>query len=238
MENFQQVQPQETFCFLCHPAIACFNQCCRDLNQYLTPYDIVRLKNRLGLPSQQFLARYTVSHIGPRSGLPVVSLKMLQDDDMRCPFVSPAGCTVYEDRPSACRTYPLGRMATRKQGQHVCEDSYFIIREKHCLGFHESKAWTVETWKANQQIEIYNKMNDLMVDVLSLKNRSGKKCLTKKEAQRFFMACYDLDRFRDFVVGKGLLGPLAAAGGKNCVIPEDDVALMRFAIDWIKANLF
>lgn len=238
MDTFQQLRPNETFRFSCHPTISCFNQCCRDLNQYLTPYDILRLKNRLGLPSRQFLDRYTVSHIGPESGLPVVSLKMLAKEAFKCPFVSPQGCTVYEDRPGACRTYPLGRMAVRDQGANQCRESFFLIKENHCLGFQESKEWTIETWKENQQLETYNAMNDLMMDVLSLKNRSGKKRLTKEDAVVFSMACYDLDRFRDFVFQKGLLKTASSGKVTEKTIQTDDVALMRFAIEWIKEGLF
>ena len=41
-----------TFKFKCHPNVKCFTKCCRGINIILTPYDIVRLKNRLGLSSE------------------------------------------------------------------------------------------------------------------------------------------------------------------------------------------
>ena len=50
------ISPQDTFRFSCSPVVVCFNECCRDLNQFLTPYDILRLKNHLGLSSGEFLA--------------------------------------------------------------------------------------------------------------------------------------------------------------------------------------
>jgi Fe-S-cluster containining protein len=204
----------------------------------MTPYDILRLKNRLGLSSSQFLKRYTVSHVGPESGLPVVSLKMLAKEDFKCPFVGPKGCAVYKDRPGACRTYPLGRMAVRNQGQHDCKETFFLIKENHCLGFQESKEWTIETWKKNQRLETYNAMNDLMMDVLSLKNRSGKRRLTKEEAEIFSMACYDLDRFRDFVFQEDLLKTASSKTVTKKTIQTDDVALMQYALEWVKEVLF
>jgi len=233
MVDFQQLTPKASFRFLCHPGVACFNQCCRDLNQYLTPYDILRLKNRLDLDSAQFLKEYTVFHVGPRSGLPMVSLRMLAQEGLRCPFVAPSGCTVYEDRPGACRTYPLGRMAVRERGQEHCKESYFLIKERHCLGFKESKEWTIDAWKENQQIETYNAMNDLMMGLVSLNNRRDKKKLTADEAALFFLACYDLDRFKVVALEKGLL-----AGERTKAIQNDDAALMCFAIDWVKDQLF
>ena len=237
MDDFQKLNPYGTFQFACHPGISCFNNCCRDLNQFLTPYDILRLKNRLGVSSQQFLKEYTASHIGPRSGLPVVSLKMSAEQP-DCPFVSPTGCTVYEDRPGACRTYPLGRVAARKRGDKACGESYFLIREAHCLGFGEPKKWTVEKWKKDQDLETYNEMNDLMMDILSSKNQSGKKQLTGEEADLFFMACYDLDRFKDFVSDDDISKAYSTGEGTKKTILRDDVAFMRFAIKWIKLKLF
>lgn len=233
MADFQQLAPDASFHFLCHADIACFNQCCRDLNQYLTPYDIVRLKNRLRLDSTQFLKQYTVSHVGPRSGLPMVSLRMVAREGLRCPFVTTSGCTVYEDRPGACRTYPLGRMAVRQQGQDHCKESYFLIKEPHCRGFEESTTWTIDAWKNNQQIHTYNTMNDLMMDLVTLNNRRNKKKLTPDEAAVFFLACYDLDRFKGVALRKGLL-----AGERTKAALDDDTALMCFAIDWVKDQLF
>ena len=37
----------ETFGFACHKKVSCFNHCCKDLNQTLTPYDVLRLKIQL-----------------------------------------------------------------------------------------------------------------------------------------------------------------------------------------------
>ncbi len=107
--DFIPLSMDDEFQFACSPEVPCFNQCCRDINQYLTPYDIFRLKNRLKKKSGDFLKKFTVEHIGPQTGLPIVSLKALPQEDLRCPFVAEEGCQVYEDRPASCRTYPLAR---------------------------------------------------------------------------------------------------------------------------------
>ncbi len=241
MEPFKRLDPGDTFQFRCHPDIACFNACCCDLNQFLTPYDIVRLKNRLGLSSSQFLKKYTASHIGPRSGLPVVTLRMPEEDDFKCPFVGPGGCTVYEDRPAACRIYPVGRIAVRKPGEHVCSETYFLIREPHCLGFGEAKVWTVKDWLRDQDLATYNEMNDLMMDILSVKKRLRPGPLSQEHADLFHMACYDLDRFRGFALEHGLwVVPRQKKGGKEEEnVPDgDDIGLMKVAIAWVRESLF
>mgnify|MGYP003572990922 CR=1 FL=1 len=49
----------DTFEFSCHPGISCFNQCCADVNIFLSPYDVLRMKKRLSVPSTEFLDTYT-----------------------------------------------------------------------------------------------------------------------------------------------------------------------------------
>jgi len=238
MKDFHKLALNDTFRFSCYPGIACFNRCCADLNQFLTPYDILRLKKRLKLSSGEFLKRYTTHHIGPASGLPVVTLKMLEHENLRCPFVSKAGCTVYPDRPGSCRIYPLARIIQRKPNQRICEEYHIVIKEPHCLGFEESKEWTVREWKQHQAVNLYNEMNDLLMDIISLKNRSGRKRLTHKENELFYLACYDLDRFRDLVFEKRLWEARSVKEEAIRALEEDDVALMRFGIEWIKGRLF
>ncbi|OEU47169.1 MAG: hypothetical protein BA872_08650 [Desulfobacterales bacterium C00003060] len=240
MNGFIKLAVDDTFLFSCHPGIECFNRCCADLNQFLTPYDILRLKNGLKLSSGEFLKRYTTHHIGPASGLPVVTLKMLEHKDLSCPFVSKTGCTVYVDRPGSCRIYPLARIVQRKPNQRTCEEFHIVIREPHCLGFNESKKWTVREWKQSQAVSQYDEMNDLLMDIISSKNRSGRSRLTHSENELFYLACYDLDGFRDLVLEKRLSKTQAHPVKKEVIetLEVDDVALLRFGMEWIKGRLF
>ena len=90
------LEKHQTFCFTCSPEVACFNACCRNLNQALTPYDVLCLKQFLKLSSGDFLNRYTEESTGPGTGLPVVSLRFNDADDLACPFVTDAGCRCTE----------------------------------------------------------------------------------------------------------------------------------------------
>ena len=45
--------------FRCHKDIDCFNTCCKNIDNMLTPFDILRLKKRLGITSAEFLRQYT-----------------------------------------------------------------------------------------------------------------------------------------------------------------------------------
>ena len=133
-EPLSPLTSTEKFRFDCHPEVPCFNQCCRDLNQFLTPYDILRLKNHFKVTSKEFLDRYTVSHVGPETGLPIITLKTEKATGFACPFVEESGCGVYENRPSSCRMYPLARMVSRSRDTGQTSELYYLIEEAHCQG--------------------------------------------------------------------------------------------------------
>src|ERR1700690_3282387 len=64
------------FRFRCYPGISCFTKCCSNIKIILSPYDIYRLKNRLGMTYLNFLNEYTVPVMIDGSSLEVVGLKM------------------------------------------------------------------------------------------------------------------------------------------------------------------
>ena len=217
----------QRFSFACNSTVSCFNQCCRDLNQFLTPYDVFRLKRRVGLTSSQFLESYTVRHQGPQTGFPVVTFKLNPADSMRCPFVHADGCGVYEDRPSSCRTYPLVRLASRSRETGKISESYFLIQEEHCQGFDEMQDQTVEEWIENQGIDVYNRMNDLLLELISLKNRLLPDPFDGDTTQLIHAALYDLDRFRSRIAS----GELSVSKGN--IDELDDVGLLKLSIRWV-----
>jgi uncharacterized protein len=225
-----------SFSFCCSPQTACFNECCRDLNQFLTPYDVVRLKNRLRLSSGEFLARYARRHTGPGSGLPVVTLIPADPERLTCPFVAPTGCRVYPDRPSSCRTYPLVRILRRlREGAGILEE-YRLLREPHCRGFDAARQQTVREWITNQGLADYHAENDRLLEVIVLKARLSSKALPPSLDDQVYMAFYDLDRFR----GRLCDGSLDLAGMPAELIDparQDETALLRLGLDWVKQLL-
>ena len=117
LKEYPRLKKDSEFKFSCHPGISCFNNCCGDVNVFLTPYDVIRLKNRLKISSQEFLDKYTFLPIDENQNHPVLMLRLNQDEDKTCQFVGPKGCTVYEDRPWSCRMFPLGVASPKDDGQ-------------------------------------------------------------------------------------------------------------------------
>jgi len=235
--NIMPLSLEDTFTFSCSKDVPCFNECCRDLHQFLTPYDILRLKNRLGIPSGLFLEQYTARHTGPESGLPIITLKA-DGSKLKCPFVTPSGCSVYEDRPSSCRTYPLARILTRSKKTGSIAEQYMLLKEPHCLGFNYGQIQTVREWIESQGIAVYNEMNDLLMDIIRLKNRLMPGSIDDKSRRIFNMACYNLDTFRSHIFEKGILNNHDFDKDTLDAVKNDDVALLKLGLNWIKQMLF
>jgi len=233
--DYSPILSDQRFEFSCTPKNSCFNQCCRDLNQLLTPYDILRLKNRLGLSSTEFLKHHADIRCGAESGLPVVVLKPAERGSDRCPFVAPGGCSVYADRPSSCRMYPLMRVVSRSRATGRISEKFLLLKEAHCRGFREGRRWTPETWQDAQGLRRYNAMNDRLLEIIGLKNRQAAGALAPQLRQQFTLALYDLDRFRSLARDGNLPAPealLPEAPGRleQC----DDETLLSFGFSYIR----
>jgi len=204
----------------------------------LTPYDILRLKKRLGLSSGAFLDEYTDLKLGETNGFPAVFLKMETNERRTCPFVTPQGCRVYEDRPGACRIYPVGRGASRSESQGPAREIFFVVREPHCLGFQEATDWTVEGWSSDQGLERYNYFNDLWMEIITHKGSLGAAEVIPKKMQMFTMASFNLDQFRDFLLGSRFLTLFELPEETAARIKTEDEPLLGLAFQWLKFALF
>lgn len=235
--NIVPLDINDSFTFACSRQVPCFNECCRDLNQFLTPYDILRLKNFLKITSGDFLEKYTMLHNGPETGLPVISLRPDNSAELQCPFVTPEGCGVYTDRPSSCRMYPIARALTHSRETGRITEHYALMKEPHCLGFGQNKIQTVREWLAAQGLEPYNRHNDLLMEIIRLKNRQTPGPLDMKTGRLFYLALYDLDSFRTDIFEKNLLKDEPFDAAELDAVEKDDIALLMLGIRWVKKIL-
>ncbi len=226
------------FRFACDPTVPCFKECCRDLDLILTPYDILRLKQHLGLSSEAFIERYVVWDFSHDMGFPTAKLKMSDNDRKLCPFLGSDGCNVYQDRPSACRIYPLARATQKHARFDRTTDAYFLVRESHCKGFERGKEWSIEEWKQDQGLEEYFEMNDLWTAVVCspFKEKRGK--LSDNDIKAVFMAAYNLEMFRQFVFQSSLLKRISIDEKRVEKMKSDETELLKFGFDWLRFLLF
>jgi len=227
-----RLTPASRFKFRCHPGVPCFTECCGKTTLILTPYDILRLKNRLGITSSEFLEKYTSQEEHDKSGLPLVIMDMPRYGGL-CPFVRPVtGCQVYADRPATCRYYPVGQgMLITEQG---LDEFYFLVREEHCKGFAEGEIWTVESWKKDQGADYYDEINKEWKAMMLRRSSTGKPDIPEKEKNLFAMVMYDLDQFRRFVFKTRFLEVFQVDDDTQQRIYEDDLELLRFGYGYLK----
>lgn len=225
------------FNFGCHPGLACFTTCCKNVDMYLFPYDIIRLKNCTGMHSEHFLRNHTQLTYGSNPYFPSVMMKLT--DDKWCPFLAPEGCSAYKDRPSSCRTYPIERAVDRTPERKTPMDYYFLTNHSYCLGHGESGIFSVKDWMRNQKIDTFNVMNDLWAEIESVfmtnpwkgEGRGG------PQQQLAFMVCYNVDGFRDYMYSNALLRQFRISGNQKKSIETDDSELLKFGFQWLKLLL-
>jgi len=217
--------------FRCHKDIKCFTKCCSNIDIMLTPYDILRLRDRLEMTSEEFLTKYTYAKIDENSSHPLLFLQMNDEKEKRCPFVSDEGCKIYTDRPANCRYYPVGQ-GTFKKNEGEFEDFYFVIDEPHCYGFDEKKTWTIASWREDQEVDKYDEVNKDWKTLMLRKNLPGKELDEKKQMQ-FFMASYDLDKFRRFIFESDFLNVFDIDDETVEKLKTDDVELIKFGVKYI-----
>ncbi|AEB08634.1 YkgJ family cysteine cluster protein [Desulfobacca acetoxidans] len=237
MKNVKPVQLSlnSRFRFKCYPGISCFTECCGRIDIPLTPYDIIRLKKRLGISSTEILHLYTRSELDAKSGLPLVFLRMSPENNNKCPFVTSEGCTIYSDRPCACRYYPIGQATLqREEGLGGIQEFYFLIKEPYCKGHEEETEWTVASWRVDQEPDLYDEMNREWKAMMLRRDADARQAIDEKKQKMFYLASYDPDNFRRFVLESRFLKIFDVDPKTVAAIQQDDIALMKFAFQYLK----
>jgi len=231
--------PESKFKFKCHKKVKCYTKCCRGISIVLTPYDIIRLKRRLQLSSEEFLAIYTVPQLLEKTDLPMITLKLLDDDLQSCPFVKEEGCIIYEDRPTTCRYYPLGVASLSHKDKPGDDEFYFFVHEPHCLGFEEQQEWTALEWRRDQGVDIHDDINAGWTDLVVRKRSFPSNLkITEDGKKMFFLASYNIDKFKQFVFESSFLDRYEIDAQTVEKIKDDEIALLEFGFRWIKWVLY
>ena len=226
----------DRFPFQCNPQLSCFGHCCHDVSIVLTPYDVLRLKRARHMDSSEFLQQYTLRMQNAEQKFPIVLLKM-EDESKKCQFLSERGCDVYQNRPWACRMYPLG-VAEPKNTTPEAQRFYFLIQETLCQGHQGGVSLSVREWIECQGIEEYDMMSGPFKELTLHDYWNTAKGLTAAQSDMFYMACYDLDRFRRFVFETRFLKLLEVDEARVEALRHNDEELLEFGVQWLRFSLF
>ena len=160
----------------------------------LTPYDALRLRKATGLTSGQLLDSHIIIEQDPGEPFPRFYLTMVDDGRASCVFVTDQGCAVYKHRPSACRAYPLGR-AVMRQETGAMEEHFVLMKEDHCLGFHEPISQNALMYSQDQELLTYNRFNDAVATILQHDSIRKGFIPSAKQIDLFILALYNIDSF-------------------------------------------
>ncbi len=242
LENLpgQYLGSDTVFHFRCHPGIGCFNRCCRNLNLILHPYDVLRLRKGLGISSDVFLERYVDIVLRKEEYFPDILLKMAEEVEHPCVFLSASGCTVYEHRPHTCRLYPLEQGVSFDAVSGQSRLVHFFRPFDFCMGQFEKASWTPDGWSHDQGARLYNEMTILWSELKRLFQQDpwGKAGLSSPKGKMVFMATYNIDRFHDFVFESSFLKRYPIAPAVADRIQDDDTELLKFGFEWVKYLLW
>jgi len=235
-----RLNKDDRFNFRCHPEVSCFNRCCRNLNLFLYPFDVVRLKQCLGITSNVFLDEYVDVVLRPSNFFPEVLLRMAPIPEKTCPFLTDAGCSVYADRPDTCRTFPIEQGMLYDAQNKKDTPVYFFRPPDFCRGQDENQEWTVSDWSRDQEAELYHKMTMRWAEVKRLFQEDpwGLEGPEGSKAKMAFMATYNVDRLRDFIFQSSFLKRYRVKSALLKKLKTDDVQLLKFGFEWVKLFVF
>ena len=245
-ENFKlkPITPEGIFSFACHPGVSCFNKCCHEIDVILTPVDILKMKTALNIRSDEFLKKYTTLQTLKDTGIPLVKLLMRENSNGACIFLDGSkGCSIYQNRPQVCRSYPLGLGTLdprheKLQTEGQSPEARFMIQEDMCKGHLEPKTWTLKKWMEDQGTVVMEEVNKPWMEIVAkLKAmKIGEK--QQQEISLFIMASYDLDTFWQFVFESTFLERFEVDKNTVVSIRSDQESLLKFGMQWLQYAFF
>ncbi|MCX7909550.1 MAG: YkgJ family cysteine cluster protein [Ignavibacteria bacterium] len=238
ISNYPKIDKNSKFRFECKPGIECFNKCCNNVNIFLTPYDIARLRKALGIDSTEFLSKYTILPIAQNLRHPIVMLRM-DEKTLNCPFLGDDGCLVYNDRPWSCRMFPIG-IASPNEAEKLNngEEFYFLIKEDVCKGFDQNREWTIDEWFTDQGLDEYQELGELFKEISLHKFFVTARAIEPVKLEMFYMVCYDIDKFRKFLFESTFFKRFDVDEDRKEKIRYNDAELIKFGFEWLRFSIF
>jgi len=128
----------------------------------------------------------------------------------------------------------------RNQDEFTDRTSYALVQEKHCLGHQEPRSLSIDDYRQEQGVDVYDEKGRGWRQLV-LKRKSAGPGIGKPPAvsnQLFFMASYDVDRFRAFVSSDSFNKTYDVPLEVMATLLADDEALLEFGYNFLKHTLF
>ncbi len=232
----RKLEFNEEFNFQCHSGLKCFNSCCSNKRLNIYPYDMLRLRRGLNLPSEIILQKYMELEIDAQSGWPVLRIKL--EEDGSCPFVTDKGCSIYQDRPTCCRMYPLTRAFAPVDENNKFDEFFYIAAPESCFGQNEKRRLTISKWIEDQNLKEYQEANNHIMTFFLHPERIRPMTLKDEEMHAIIMALYNIDVFRRFIQQPEFNSTYNILSLNRDTAVESDENILNFGQEWITALIF
>lgn len=136
--------------------------CCHGNNVYLNPWEIAMLAQGVGVTVLDFISNYTI--------LNGIKLKFngtsIFNNKKSCNLYNEnQGCSIHENRPLACRLFPLGRMIQNNESTYMFQGNEFPCN-KDCPEVSFLPKLTVEEYLKGQNVATYEIAQDEYLEVV------------------------------------------------------------------------
>ena len=109
--------------------------------------------------------------------------------------------------------------------------------EAVCKGHQKKKEWTIKEWLTDQKVRLYDSLGqDFKKLLLHESFRTGRE-LNPQQMNMLFIALYDLDQFRRFILESSFLKRFKVKRRLIEQIRSDDEELLRFGFRWLRFSL-
>ena len=114
------------------------------------------------------------------------------------------------------------------------------MREDHCKGHEEDREISIADYRSEQGCAEYDERNREWYQLILKKKSAGPTVGRPPQAslQLFFMASYDIDNFRRFVLSEGFRRTYVLPDGFYQEVEQDDEALLAFGYQFLRQVLF
>jgi hypothetical protein len=152
----------------------------------------------------------------------------MDPQSLRCPFVAEEGCRVYENRPWACRMFPLDLSPT---------DAKFrlISGKERCKGLSERSKGTVGDWLESQAVLEYVEMDREFQSVVPARFKPG--APMNEGLGRVLFIAYDLDRFAELLKDGRFLMFHEVDEETLILVRQDMKELLKLAFRYTRAQM-
>jgi Fe-S-cluster containining protein len=133
----------------------CGSNCCKaGAPIVLNPYEIALICKASGLSYEDLLDVVETDRV---NGFPLVMLPR----NPVCHFWTDSGCSIYAERPLACRLFPLGRLFDGGR-------SFLVLPERNiCTGLVPAPSGTIADYLRDQDTALQIKMADQWIDFVN-----------------------------------------------------------------------